>query len=64
MTETTSPAMLTVADLMRGLQLSRSKVYEMLAAGEIPSVKIGRSRRVPRESYEAWVNNLTESVSV
>lgn len=40
------------------LGLSTRKVYELLASGQIPSIKIGALRRVPvhalRETVQAW----------
>ena len=38
------------------LNIGRSKVYEMLASGELPSIKIGRCIRVSTESLTKWVN--------
>ncbi len=40
------------------LSIGRSKLYELIAAGEVPTVKIGRSTRVPAESLEAYVERL------
>ncbi len=37
------------------LGLGRSKVFQLMAAGSLESVVIGRSRRVPRESLLAFV---------
>jgi excisionase family DNA binding protein len=37
------------------LGVSRSKVFELLASQELPSVHIGRSTRVPRESLAKWI---------
>ena len=37
------------------LGLSRSTIYELVASGEIPSVRVGRSVRVPVEGLKAWV---------
>ena len=37
------------------LAVGRSKLYELIAAGEVPSVKIGRSLRVPAAALEQWV---------
>ena len=37
------------------LMLSRSKTYEMIASGEIPSVKIGWSRRIPAAFLNEYV---------
>ena len=41
------PLMLTPRQVQRVLQLSPSTVYRMMCDGSIPSVRIGRSRRVP-----------------
>ena len=41
------PLMLTPRQVQRMLQLSPSTVYRMMCDGAIPSVRIGRSRRVP-----------------
>jgi excisionase family DNA binding protein len=38
------------------LGLSRTRLYQLLAAGEIGSVKIGTSRRIPAADLEAFVN--------
>ncbi len=42
-----SPAQLgRVAEVARYLNLSRSKIYLMMEQGELPFVKLGKSRRV------------------
>ncbi len=41
------------------LGVGRSKVYALLAAGELPSIKVGRSVRVPAEALKLWVSNQT-----
>jgi excisionase family DNA binding protein len=41
------------------LGLGRSKVYELLASGELPSVRIGKSIRVPLEALRQWVDART-----
>ena len=40
------------------LQESRASVYIKITSGEIPSVKIGRSRRVPYAALVAYVEGL------
>ena len=35
-----------IGEVARYLSLSRSKVYQMMDAGELPYVKLGKSRRV------------------
>jgi excisionase family DNA binding protein len=37
------------------LAVGRSKLYELIAAGEVPSMKIGKSLRVPAAALERWV---------
>ena len=48
----------TVEDAADALRLSRSKVYEEMAAGRLESVKVGRSRRIPRGAIVAYVDRL------
>ena len=40
--------LLTVQEAVKITRLSRSKVYLLLDAGELPHVSIGRTRRIPR----------------
>lgn len=37
------------------LGVGRSKIYALLASGEIPSVRVGHSVRVPAEALKRWV---------
>jgi len=41
------------------LGLSRSKVFEMLAAEELPVVRFGRVVRVPRDQLDEWIASRT-----
>ena len=47
----------TTDELVRWLGLGRTKTYEMLRSGEIPSYKIGRVRRSRRQDVEAWLES-------
>lgn len=38
------------------LGVGRSKVYALLAAGELPGVRVGHSVRVPLEELRKWVD--------
>jgi excisionase family DNA binding protein len=38
------------------LGISRSKVFELLAARELPSIHIGRSTRVPQAQLSEWIS--------
>jgi len=48
--------LLTVPEAGRALAISRSKMYDLLNAGYLPSVHIGRSRRVRVSDIENFVN--------
>lgn len=50
-----SPNVMTVEDVMRETGLGRSKLYEMLAAGEIPAKRVGRRYVIRRELVFAWL---------
>jgi excisionase family DNA binding protein len=54
----TPKLLLTVAEAAAALGLGRSKLYQLLDAGEIESVKIGKARRVPTAALEMYVNRL------
>jgi excisionase family DNA binding protein len=43
------------------LDVGRTTVYALIASGELQSVKIGRSRRVPAAALEAYVERLLHS---
>src|SRR5829696_8412859 len=45
----------TTDELIRWLGLGRTKTYELLRSGEIPSYKIGRVRRIRRRDIEDWL---------
>jgi excisionase family DNA binding protein len=48
--------LLTVPEAGRALAISRSKIYDLLNSGDLPSVHIGRSRRVRMTDIEDFVN--------
>jgi excisionase family DNA binding protein len=48
---------LKVAEVAEGLRIARSRAYELVADGEIPAVKIGRSVRVSRKELEHWLED-------
>ena len=37
------------------LGIGRTRIYEMLAEGELPSIRIGRSVRVPVAALNKWI---------
>lgn len=53
------PLLLRATEVGKLLGLGRSKVFAMVAAGELPVIRIGRSVRIPREALERWVRTQT-----
>jgi excisionase family DNA binding protein len=49
------PLLLKPMDVAEHLGISKSKVYELLASGALPSIRIGKSIRVPTEELRKWV---------
>jgi excisionase family DNA binding protein len=46
------PAFLSPEEFCEYLSLGRSTVYDLLRRGEIPSLKLGRSYRIPKSVLE------------
>lgn len=44
-----------VPEVAEELRIARSRAYELVANGKIPSVRIGRSVRVNRGELERWL---------
>lgn len=47
--------LLRPAELGDAIGVSRSRAYALLASGEIPSVRIGGSIRIPVDALKSWV---------
>lgn len=50
-----TPLLLRPEEAAQLLKISRSQTYRLLAAGELPSLRIGRSIRVPLAALTRWV---------
>jgi excisionase family DNA binding protein len=57
------PLLLRAGEVAKLLGLGRSKVFAMLAVGELPVIRIGRSVRVPRAALEDWIADQTQHAS-
>ncbi len=44
-----------IPDAVRATGISRSRLYELMAAGDIEALKVGSSRLVVVESLRTWV---------
>lgn len=54
------PMLLRPEEAAKMLGLGRSKVFQMLAGGELPVVRIGRSVRVPSDQLREWIQRKAE----
>lgn len=52
--------MLTIEDVCAKLQVSRWTINELVRSRQLPSVKIGRRRFIPRRSLQAYEKRLEE----
>jgi excisionase family DNA binding protein len=48
--------LLKPAEAADAIGVSRARVYELISAGVIPSIKVGASLRVPVKQLEAWID--------
>ena len=55
------PLSVTIPDACTMTGLGRSKLYELLASGEIRSGKAGRRRLIPVDALREWVDSLAPS---
>ncbi len=55
-----SRILLTVPEAAEALAISRSKLYELIAARLIRTVRIDGSRRVPVEALQTYVAHLLD----
>jgi len=52
--------LLNVEEAAEVIGVRRSTLYQLLTAGEIESVRVGRSRRIPVDALESYVARLRE----
>lgn len=57
------PDLLTLAQVAERLQVSRWTVYQLIWAGELRSVHIGRCHRVRARDVDAYIDRLGPEVA-
>ena len=48
------------SEAAEAIGVSRSRMYELLASGVIPSVQVGHVKRVPVDKLREWVKRQAE----
>jgi excisionase family DNA binding protein len=61
---TNDQLLVTPEEAARRLSVGRTTIYELMSSGELQSVNIGRSRRVPVSSLASFVSRLIGEVAV
>jgi excisionase family DNA binding protein len=59
----TSHTAVTVPEAMTALKLSRSKIYDLIRSGALPSYTEGRARRIPLDSLRTYMHNRLEEAA-
>ena len=49
------PVLMRPTDVARLLNLSTERVYQLIRARELPSVRVGGALRIPRPAWEKWL---------
>lgn len=57
------PLLLDAAEAAKVLSLSRGKVCDLAARGEIPSIRVGRALRIPRDQLLGWIEHRASGAS-
>ena len=60
----TEKLLLRPAEAAEQLGVSRTRCYQLLKSGTIPSVKIGSSIRIPTGQLKAWIDDRVEKTEL
>ena len=56
--------LLKPSEVTQVLGIGRSLVYELIASGDMPSIRIGRCIRIPSEALEKWIKDRQEQAAL
>ena len=54
---------MSVRDVAEAFGLTPARVYQMVAAGQVPSVRHGRAIRIPRGAWDSWLRDQEDLAS-
>ena len=54
-----NPLLLTPEEAFAMIGVGRSHGFKLIASGDLPSIKIGRLRRVPLAALKQWIEAQT-----
>ena len=64
MIEVADKLLVTVEQASAALSIGRTRIFRLLAAGELESVKIGKSRRIIKDSLNSYVERIIRETNV
>lgn len=53
------PDIVDVDEVMKILRIGKNKAYDLIHAGEIKSIKVGRAHKIPKQSIIDFINDKT-----
>ena len=56
------PVLLKVEEAADLIKVGRTKMYALVAAGDVPSVRLGRAVRVPLNALRRWADEQAADV--
>jgi excisionase family DNA binding protein len=59
--ESVDKLLLRPAEVAELIGLGKSKTYDLIGKGLIPSVRVGRAVRVPVDALRLWVQSIKEA---
>jgi len=59
-----SAALIDSREVARLLGIGRTKTFQLMASGELPTIRLGRCVRVPTAALVAWIESKTHHDSV
>ena len=55
--------MLKAADVAPLLGVTTGRVYQLISSGVLPATRLGRSVRIPREVWKAWLRRQAKQAT-
>jgi len=49
--------LLRIPEVAETLGIGRAKIYELIATGELPTIRVGRAVRISVSTLQKWVEN-------
>lgn len=56
--------LLKATEVAQIMGIGRSLVYELIAQGQIPSIRLGRCIRIPVEALQKWIEEQEKQKSI